>query len=103
MTFFNVKILIPFLLPFYLVGIIPVIVPILVVLGICKDAIIENCNIQSPFQPVKAPSTDGIDLDVCKDIIIKGCYIAVNDDAIVMKGGKGPNAHNLPENGEVMM
>ena len=67
----------------------------------CKDAIIENCNIQSPFQPVKAPSTDGIDLDVCKDIIIKGCYIAVNDDAIVMKGGKGPNAHNLPENGEV--
>jgi polygalacturonase len=67
----------------------------------CKEAIILNCNIQSPNKPVPAPSTDGIDLDVCKDIIIKGCYIAVNDDAIVMKGGKGPNAHNLPENGEV--
>lgn len=67
----------------------------------CNDALIENCDIRSPSKPVPAPSTDGIDLDVCKRVVIKGCYIAVNDDAIVIKGGKGPTAHKLPENGIV--
>jgi hypothetical protein len=56
----------------------------------CNDALIEGCDIRSPNKPVAAPSTDGIDLDVCKRVIIRNCYIAVNDDAIVMKGGKGP-------------
>jgi len=67
----------------------------------CNDALIENCDIRSPSKPVPAPSTDGIDLDVCKRVVIRGCYIAVNDDAIVIKGGKGPKAHKLPENGIV--
>jgi len=67
----------------------------------CNDALIENCDIRSPSKPVPAPSTDGIDLDVSKRVIIRGCYIAVNDDAIVIKGGKGPTAHKLPENGIV--
>lgn len=38
----------------------------------------------------KGPSTDAIDLDVVKNVLVKDCYMAVNDDAIAMKGGKGP-------------
>lgn len=40
----------------------------------------------------KGPSTDAIDLDVVKNVLIKNCYMAVNDDAVAIKGGKGPYA-----------
>jgi polygalacturonase len=66
-----------------------------------NNVLIENCDIRSPYQPVPAPSTDGIDIDVCKKVTIRNCYISVNDDAICIKGGKGPDAHKLPENGIV--
>lgn len=66
-----------------------------------NHVLIENCDIRSPFRPVKAPSTDGIDIDFCKEITIRNCYISVNDDAICIKGGKGPDAQKLPENGIV--
>lgn len=58
-----------------------------------------NCHITSPASSVKAPSTDAIDIDVCTDVLIKHCYMEVNDDAVVLKGGKGPWADTLPENG----
>jgi polygalacturonase len=50
---------------------------------------------------VPAPSTDGVDIDVCKKVTIRGCYISVNDDAVCIKGGKGPDAHKRAENGIV--
>lgn len=40
--------------------------------------------------PVKAPSCDAFDIDVCENVLIHGCYIDVNDDAVALKGGKGP-------------
>ncbi len=49
-------------------------------------------HIYSPAKPVKAPSTDAIDLDVVKNILVKNCYMSVNDDAVAIKGGKGPYA-----------
>lgn len=58
-----------------------------------------NCRIFSPAKPVKAPSTDAIDIDVCSDFLIKNCYMEVNDDSVVLKGGKGPWADTAPENG----
>lgn len=67
----------------------------------CNNVLIEGCDIRSPFRPVKAPSTDAVDIDVCRKVTIRNCYISVNDDGIVMKGGKGPNAQNLPENGPI--
>ncbi|OUJ71393.1 glycoside hydrolase family 28 protein [Hymenobacter crusticola] len=67
----------------------------------CNNVLIDGCDIRSPFRPVKAPSTDAVDIDVCKKVTIRNCYISVNDDGIVMKGGKGPNAQNLPENGPI--
>lgn len=65
----------------------------------CRNVKILNLQITSPHQPVKAPSTDAIDLDACTNVLIKGCYMAVNDDAIALKGGKGPYADTDPNNG----
>lgn len=65
----------------------------------CERVKYINCRIFSPAAPVKAPSTDAIDIDVCTDVLIKGCYMEVNDDSVVLKGGKGPWADTLPENG----
>lgn len=51
-----------------------------------------NLSIYSLGKPnhAKGPSTDAIDLDVVKNVLVKGCYMSVNDDAVAMKGGKGP-------------
>ena len=65
----------------------------------CNDLKLLNLYIYSPHEPVKAPSTDAIDLDVCSNVLIKGCYMAVNDDAIALKGGKGPWADQDENNG----
>jgi len=65
----------------------------------CDHVKYLGCHIFSPAVPVKAPSTDAIDIDVCTDILIKNCYMEVNDDSVVLKGGKGPWADTLPENG----
>lgn len=66
----------------------------------CKNIKLLDLTITSPHEPVKAPSTDAIDLDVVSNVLIKGCYLAVNDDAIALKGGKGPWADEDPNNGE---
>ena len=65
----------------------------------CDHVRYLNCTIYSPYEPVKAPSTDAIDLDVCHDVLIKHCDMHVNDDAVVLKGGKGPWADQQEENG----
>ncbi|WP_213278833.1 rhamnogalacturonidase [Chryseobacterium indologenes] len=59
-----------------------------------------NLTILAPKEPVKAPSTDAVDIDACTNFLIKNCYMSVNDDAIALKGGKGPKADKTPENGE---
>jgi polygalacturonase len=66
----------------------------------CENVKILNLRITSPHSPVKAPSTDAIDIDACSNMLIKDCYMAVNDDAIALKGGKGPYADQDPNNGE---
>lgn len=59
-----------------------------------------NLTILAPKEPVKAPSTDAIDIDACSNFLVKNCYMSVNDDAIALKGGKGPKADVDPNNGE---
>lgn len=66
----------------------------------CSNVKILNLHIFSPHEPVKAPSTDAIDIDACSNVLIKDCYMSVNDDAIALKGGKGPWADQDPNNGE---
>ena len=55
--------------------------------------------IYSSTQDIKGPSTDAIDIDACHDVVVRGCYMNVNDDAVVLKGGKGTFADKAPENG----
>lgn len=56
----------------------------------CENVKLLNLSNFAPHSPVKAPSSDAIDIDVCKNVLVKGCYMSVNDDAIALKGGKGP-------------
>ena len=65
----------------------------------CDHVKYLNCTITSPAAPIKAPSTDAIDIDVCTDVLVKNCYLEVNDDSVVLKGGKGPWADAAEENG----
>ena len=58
-----------------------------------------GCRIFSPREPVPAPSADAIDIDACTDVLVKNCYMEVNDDSVVLKGGKGPWADADENNG----
>lgn len=63
-----------------------------------------NLSIYSLAKPDshKGPSTDAVDLDVVEDVLIHGCHMEVNDDAVALKGGKGPWADDparCPGNG----
>lgn len=58
-----------------------------------------NLRILAPHEPVKAPSSDAVDIDACHDVLISRCYMNVNDDAVALKGGKGVDADKDPNNG----
>ncbi len=72
----------------------------------CENVRYLGCYIFAPTSNVTpvdpkrgAPSSDAIDLDVCKNVLVSGCYMNVNDDAVVLKGGKGTWADQNPDNG----
>lgn len=65
----------------------------------CENVKMLNLYIYSPKEPVKAPSTDAIDIDACTNVHVKNCFLSVNDDAVALKGGKGPLADKDPNNG----
>ena len=66
-----------------------------------------DCYIYAPTEHVweqdstkGAPSSDAIDIDACTDVLVSGCYMHVNDDAVVLKGGKGTWADKDSTNGD---
>lgn len=71
----------------------------------CSNVKYLDCYIYAPtkgYGPTGkngAPSSDAIDIDYCHDILVSGCYMSVNDDAVVLKGGKGTFADKDPRNG----
>lgn len=65
----------------------------------CNNVKLLDLYIFSPHLTSKAPSTDAIDIDICTNFLVKGCYLSVNDDAIALKGGKGPYADQDKNNG----
>ena len=72
----------------------------------CENVRYLGCYIYAPTENITkidltrgAPSSDAIDIDVCKNVLIHGCYMHVNDDAVVLKGGKGTWADKDDNNG----
>lgn len=65
----------------------------------CSHVRYLDCHIFAPTSGLKAPSSDAIDIDACTDVLISGCYMNVNDDAVVLKGGKGTFADKDSTNG----
>ena len=72
----------------------------------CENVRYLGCFIYAPTENITpvdlkrgAPSSDAIDLDVCRNVLIHGCYMHVNDDAVVLKGGKGTWADQDENNG----
>lgn len=66
-----------------------------------------DCYIYAPTEKIwdvdpkrGAPSSDAIDIDACNDVMVNGCYMHVNDDAVVLKGGKGTWADKDETNGD---
>jgi alpha-L-rhamnosidase len=59
----------------------------------CRDVVIEGVTIKAPDSgPIRAPSSDGIDLDSSRDVVVRRTNISVGDDCIALKGTKGPHA-----------
>ena len=72
----------------------------------CDHVRYLGCYIFAPTENILAsdprrgaPSSDALDIDVCTDILVDGCYMHVNDDAVVLKGGKGTWADKDSTNG----
>lgn len=65
----------------------------------CNRVQLHNLDIYAPTFPVRAASSDAIDVDVCTYVHIFGCRMSVSDDLIALKGGKGPWADKDPGNG----
>lgn len=68
----------------------------------CDHVRYIGCYIFAPTSgPVTAPSSDALDIDKCHDVLVERCWMNVNDDAIVLKGGKGTYADKDSTNGPV--
>lgn len=65
----------------------------------CDKLKVTGVKFIAGTKSLRAPSSDGIDLDVCSNVLIKNCYFRVDDDGIALKGGKGPTADKDPNNG----
>ena len=74
----------------------------------CEDVVVHDCSIladvlkDSKGKELKGPSTDAIDIDKCRRFTVRNVDISVNDDGVVVKGGKGAWADDyvkFPGNG----
>jgi polygalacturonase len=57
----------------------------------CQKVLVENVKF-SVQDGLRAPSSDGIDIDSSQNVTIRGCYFRVDDDGVCLKGSKGPFA-----------
>ena len=74
----------------------------------CENVVVHDCTIladvlkDSKGNELKGPSTDAIDIDKCRRFTVRNVDISVNDDGVVVKGGKGAWADDyvkFPGNG----
>jgi len=65
----------------------------------CEGVTVHDCTIVAQvIDGVRGPSTDAIDIDACRDFTVRNVTMDVNDDAVVVKGGKGPCADDYRKN-----
>ncbi len=62
----------------------------------CRKVLVEDCRFDVPHK-IRAPSSDGTDLDSCQDVTIRRCHYSVDDDSIVFKGTQGRHARAFTE------
>ncbi|HEX4120470.1 MAG TPA: glycosyl hydrolase [Verrucomicrobiae bacterium] len=54
----------------------------------CDGVLASNITIRNPHAPVRAASSDGIDIDSSRNVIVDGCDIVCDDDGICLKSGR---------------
>jgi polygalacturonase len=54
----------------------------------CDGVEVRDVTIRAPLKPLKAASSDGIDVDSSRNVLITGCDIECADDAICLKSGR---------------
>lgn len=54
----------------------------------CEGAEVRDVTIRAPVTPIRAASSDGIDVDSSRNVLITGCDIECADDAICLKSGR---------------
>jgi exo-poly-alpha-galacturonosidase len=54
----------------------------------CEGVEIRDLTVRAPTQPIRAASSDGIDIDSSQNVLIEGCDIECADDAICLKSGR---------------
>ena len=54
----------------------------------CDGVEIRNLKVRAHSEPLRAASSDGIDIDSTRNVLITGCDIECDDDAICLKSGR---------------
>jgi alpha-L-rhamnosidase len=62
----------------------------------CRNVVVEDCRFEVPHE-IRAPSSDGTDVDSCQDVTIRRCFYSVDDDCIALKGTQGAGARFFTE------
>jgi polygalacturonase len=54
----------------------------------CDRVEVHHLTVRAPHEPIKAASSDGIDVDSTRNVLITGCDIDCDDDGICLKSGR---------------
>ena len=71
----------------------------------CEQAEVRWLTVRAPVKPLKAASSDGIDVDSSRNVLIASCDIECADDAICLKSGRdadGLRVNRPTENVEIV-
>lgn len=71
----------------------------------CEGVLLENMRIFTEVvNGVSGQNPDAVDVDGARNVVIRKVYMDVPNDAVSLKGGKGPEAHDFvrsPQSGPV--
>ena len=71
----------------------------------CDGVEVRDVTVRAPVTPIRAASSDGIDIDSSRNVLITGCDIECADDAICLKSGRdadGLRVNRATENVEIV-